>query len=123
MQIQRRQYKDTLNTNTLIQFYKVEGGDLEIIRMEKHAGMDALVDYHDINNPIIGSLSFFFWQLYVLPFCSKIKYDFKMCYGICPIIPSSSIYSKVGGRLPAGAVEKMNYGPPGKAVLCQVVMS
>ena len=27
---------------------------------------------------------------------------------------------KVGGRLPAGAVEKMNYGPPGKAVLCQV---
>jgi len=26
---------------------------------------------------------------------------------------------KVGGRLPAGAVEKMNYGPPGKAVLCQ----
>ena len=27
---------------------------------------------------------------------------------------------KVGGRLPAGVVEKMNYGPPGKAVLCQV---
>ena len=54
MQIQRRQYKDTINTNTLIQIYKVEGGDLEIIRMEKHAGMDALVDYHDINNPIIS---------------------------------------------------------------------
>ena len=30
---------------------------------------------------------------------------------------------KVGGRLPAGAVEKMNYGPPGKAVLCQVTMT
>ena len=88
MQLQRRQYKDTINTKTLIQIYKVEGGDLEIIRMEKHAGMDALVDYHDINNPIIGSLSFFFWQLYVLPFCSKIKSDFKMCYGICPIISS-----------------------------------
>ena len=26
----------------------------------------------------------------------------------------------MGGRLPADAVEKMNYGPPGKAVLCQV---
>jgi len=46
---------------------EVEGGELEIIRMEKFAGMDALV----------------------------------------------------GGRLPANAVEKMNYGPPGKAVLCQ----
>merc|ERR1719167_1000039 len=46
---------------------EVEGGELEIIRMEKHAGMDALV----------------------------------------------------GGCLPADAVEKMNYGPPGKAVLCQ----
>ena len=30
------------------------------------------------------------------------------------------VKKKVGGRLPAGAVEKMNYGPPGKAVLCQV---
>ena len=92
IQIQICKYKDTISTNTLIQFYKVEGGDLEIIRMEKHAGMDALVDYHDINNPIIGSLSFFFWQLYVLPFCFKIKSYFKMGYGICPIIPSSSIY-------------------------------
>merc|ERR1719206_282714 len=46
---------------------EVEGGELEIIRMEKFSGMDALV----------------------------------------------------GGRLPANAVEKMNYGPPGKAVLCQ----
>ena len=32
------------------------------------------------------------------------------------------ILKKVGGRLPAGAVEKMNYGPPGKAVLCQVLL-
>ena len=35
---------------------------------------------------------------------------------------SSLTLKKVGGRLPAGAVEKMNYGPPGKAVLCQVLL-
>ena len=71
MQIQRRQYKDTINTKTLIQIYKVEGGDLEIIRMEKHAGMDALVDYHDINNPIIGSLSFSFGKYMYYHFAPK----------------------------------------------------
>jgi len=46
---------------------EVEGGNLEIIKMEKHAGMAALE----------------------------------------------------GGQVPPGAVERMEYGPPGKAVLCQ----
>ena len=74
---------------------KVEGGELEIIRMEKFAGMDALVKNQKCFHfrPWWISQWYFVWLI-----------------------------QKVGGRLPANSVEKMNYGPPGKAVLCQVLL-